>query len=175
MKFNRMAALALLLTAGLAACEDDDITGLVIADLTGTWDASTLTFSPTESSSTSNPVPFIALGGDLVVAIATTGQFSGTLTVPGALTGGEPQDLPVEGTMTLAEDDSGNDIIDVDFDATTEGIFAQAGLPFEDFDGPIDFTSSRITITNETTFDFDQDPETAEEPASLLLVLDKTG
>lgn len=175
MKFKRSAVFALLLTAGVAACDDDDLTGLVIGDLNGTWDASTLTFSPTESSSTSNPVPFISLGGDLVVAIGTNGAFSGTLTVPGAMTGGDPADVPVAGTMTLTEDASGNDVVDVNFDAETEATFAQFGLPFEDFDGPISVTSTRITITNETTFDFDFDPETAEEPAALLLVLDKTG
>lgn len=177
MTSTRTAAFAVLLSMSLVGCEDGITdTGLEVSDLAGTWDASTLTFSPTEDDSESNPVPFVALGGDLVVTITSDGAFTGTLTIPGAITAsGEPEDLPVAGTMSLTEDPSGADVLDVDFDTNTESIFAQAGLPFEDFDGPIDFTSSRITVTNETTFDFDFGGANPEEPALLLLVLDKTG
>lgn len=175
MMFKRTAAFAVLLGTAAVGCDDGDITGLVLSDLAGTWDASTLSFSPTEADSDATPVPFIALGGALVVTIAETGGFTGTLTIPSAVTGGDPQDVPVAGNMTLTEGAAGEDVIDVDFDETTENIFAQAELPFEDFDGPIDFTSTRITITNETTFDFDFGGPDPEEPAVLVLVLDKVG
>lgn len=175
MSIKRTAAFVALLAVGIAACDQlEEITGLTIDDLVGTWDASTLTYSPTETDSESQPIPFVTLGGDLVVTIADDGSFSGTLTVPGALTPTqEPADLPVSGQMTLTQDAEDNDVIDVNFDQTTEGVFTQAGLPFEDFDGPIDYTSTQITVTNETTFDFDLGGPNAEEPASLLLVMNR--
>ena len=172
MKLKRTVAMAALVAAvGMTACDENgDVTGIVIADLEGTWDASTLTFSPTSSTSTANPVPFVALGGDLVVMIDAGGDFTGTLTVPAAVTGGEEAELPVAGSMSVDEVD-GEDILTVDFSATTEAIFAGAGLPFADFDGPLTLTGSQLTVTNETTFDFDTAAGPNEAEAALLTLI----
>lgn len=177
MKVHRSAAAVLMMAAALAGCDsDDDPTGLVIADFQGSWEAETLAFTPTDEESESNPVPFIAAGGALEVTIGSTGNFTGTLTIPAAISpSGEPTPLDVSGTMSLAEDAQGNDIFDVDFDTATEATFDAAGLPFEDFDGPFQLSGNRLTITNETTFDFDFGGPAEAEAASMLMVLARTG
>lgn len=175
MSFKRSMAVAAFVAVGLAGCDSNgEVTGVVIADLEGSWDASTLTFSPTDPDSEASPIPFISLGGDLVVNIEANGDFAGILTVPGALTPSQQaEDVPVSGSMSITQvgDD---DVIVVNFDATTEGIFDQFGLPFEDFDGPFTLSGNQLTITNETTFDFDLGGPGAEEPALMTMILART-
>ena len=174
MNFKRSMAVAALVAAGLTGCDSNgDISGIVIADLEGHWDASQLLFSPSSSTSTSNPISFTLAGGDLVVDIASNGSFEGVLTVPGAITGGDPLPLDVGGTMTVEEVDD-EDMIVVDFDAATEGGFAAVGLPFADFDGPLTLSGNQITITNETMFDFDLGGPNEAEGAVMTMILVRT-
>lgn len=162
----RSAATLLLGVAALAACDDSGTEPTVtMADLAGSWEASSFRYSDANNSSLSLDI-ITQAQGSLDLTIQSSGAFAGTVIIPGTT----PENgVPVSGTLTL---NANAGTIDVDFSTATE----QLGL-FSDFtaDFTLNEAKTRLTWTNpDTSFDFpDQIDPRGEVDAVLVVVLEK--
>ena len=143
------AALAFALTLGVSACGDDEVGPgeWTLDDLEGTWVITRYEYSADADANETFDLIEEGTTGELV--INGNGGYTITFDTPGL-----PQ--PVVATGTLSIDANGN-VVDSD-----EG-------------GVINITreGDTITIRDETeSFDFDDDPQTPDEPADLLIVME---
>jgi uncharacterized protein YhdP len=165
MRLFRPAGALLMSAALFTACDDTGTDPIVMADIAGSWEASSFRYTDASNSSLSLDI-ITQAQGSLDVTIQSSGAFSGTVIIPGTT----PDDgLPVRGTLTLNADAG---TIDVDFDATTEGF----GL-FSDFTAAFTLNEAGTILTwtnSDTSFDFpDQIDPRGEVDAVLVVVLEK--
>jgi hypothetical protein len=155
MRFPRAARLAALMAgvALFAAC-DDDLTGLVISDFQGTWNATAIQFTAhADASRTLNLVP---LGGGLVLTLDANGNYSGTFTIPGE------QPIPITGTVTLVSDTQA-DIVFNWPPVVTEP-------PIANFRAEFELRGNNLTFTRQSAlFHFPGQPQ--PETSSLVIVM----
>lgn len=165
MKLFRSAGALLMTTALFTACDDTGTDPIVMADIAGSWEASSFRYSDASNSQLSLDI-ITQAQGSLVLDITSTGAFTGTVNIPGTTPEGG---LDVGGTLTL---DADAETIDVDFNTATE----QAGL-FSDFTAAFSLSEAGdiLTWTNsDTSFDFpDQIDPRGEVDAVLVVVLEK--
>ncbi len=149
MKLARFAFAAPLAALALG-CGGDEGTGpggITIADLAGTWDATTATF---EGVVGSGFVDVIADGGSVTLTITGDGRFTFVLTLPGE----SPE--TASGTMHFEEDAL---VMTFDDDPSDPTFFI------------FFFSDDTLTLAGEDEFDFDDDG--VDEPAILTLVLQR--
>ena len=169
MKLARTAVLMLALGAAVAACGDDDPEGpdqFTVADLQGSWDVSTFTYTPDDG--TPGPAALASLGlgiTDLTVTDAS-GTFEATVVLPDGQGGTQTINL---GQAPFAPNDIDivGDSIFIDFAQAVN----DSGL-FEDQPGTISASASGNIITivlPEVDFDFTLQGN-PQEPASLQIV-----
>ena len=148
---KRVAALGFALSLMGGACSGDESVGpgeWTIDDLQGTW-----TITRYEYTSDANPgdnFDLIEEGTTGTIVVNGNGAYSLTFNTPGL-----PQPVVTNGTFTI--NGSGN-VVD-----SEEG-------------GTIDITRAGNTITirdESATFDFDGDPDTAEENADVIIVWER--
>ena len=92
MKRNRMLSPLLALFALASACDSNDP-----SPIAGSYEATSFVVTETGEA----PIDVLAEGGDLTVTIASNNSTTGTLTVPGSLTGGGDQSFSMNGTAIL--------------------------------------------------------------------------
>jgi hypothetical protein len=149
MKLARFAFAAALGALALS-CGGDEGTGpggITIADLAGTWDATTATF---EGVVGSGFVDLIADGGSVTLTITGDGRFTFVLTLPGE----SPE--TASGTMHFEEDFL---VMTFDDDPSDPVFFI------------FFFSDDTLTLAGEDEFDFDDDG--VDEPAIITLVLQR--
>jgi hypothetical protein len=149
MRNPKLTALALSLLLGVAACGDDEVGPgeWTIDDLQGTWVITQLEYIADDDPDERFDVIEEGTSGQIV--INGNGNYTLTLSAPGPITS------TTTGTFTI--DDEGN-VVD-------------SNEP-----GDLDITRSGDTITirdESVTFDFDDDPETPDEAADLVMVWEK--
>ncbi|HEX6644732.1 MAG TPA: hypothetical protein VF037_08640 [Gemmatimonadales bacterium] len=149
MRNPTLAALALSLAIGVAACGDDEVGPgeWTIDDLQGTWTITQLEYTADDDPEETFDV--IDEGTTGTIVINGNGNYTLTLRAPGPITS------TTTGTFTI--DEEGN-VVD-----SNEA-------------GTLNITRSGDTITirdESVTFDFDDDPETADEQADLVMVWEK--
>ena len=93
MKFLRTFASVAFVGLATAGCSDSTDAELTIADLAGTWEATT--FRVTLDADPSVVFDLIAIGGSSEVVITAAGAYTETRTLPGV------GDVPDVGTFTL--------------------------------------------------------------------------
>ncbi len=149
MKLARFAFAAALAGALALGCGDEGTGpgGITIADLAGTWDATTATF---EGVVGSGFVDVIADGGSVTLTITGDGRFTFLLTLPGE----SPE--TTSGTMHFEEDFL---VMTFDDDPSDPVFFI------------FFFSDDTLTLAGEDEFDFDDDG--VDEPAILTLVLQR--
>ena len=150
MKLARCAFAAALAGALALGCGGDEGTGpggITIADLAGTWDATTATFVEVVGSGF---VDVIADGGSVTLTITGDGRFTFVLTLPGE----SPE--TASGTMHFEEDAL---VMTFDDDPSDPVFFI------------FFFSDDTLTLSGEDEFDFDDDG--VDEPAILTLVLQR--
>jgi hypothetical protein len=163
---KRLSAPGLLLLAAtvLTSCGDDDVTGLTLRSLSGSWTASSFAF--TSVAHPAHRVDLIAdLSGSLTLNLQANGTFTGTIHLPGTT----PIPLPIGGTVGL-DADAGT--MDVRFNQQTHAY----GF-FNDFLAHFTLDAGRTTLTwdfGPTPWDFPQNPGTGEEPATARVVLTRS-
>ena len=143
------AALAVPLLLGAAACGDDEVGPgeWTIDDLVGTWVVTQLEYTADDDSDQTFDV--IEEGTTGTITINSNGNYTLTLSAPGPITNTQT------GTFTIDE----------------EGNVVDSNEP-----GDLDISRSGDTITirdESVTFDFDEDPETPDEGADLVMVWEK--
>lgn len=151
-------AVVLVLLSIFVACnknkEEYPLTGpdLSMADIAGTWNATTANFSSYELDDDGQPffMDIIAEGGSFTLVIQNNGRFTSTITLPG-----EPDNIS---TGQLGFDDQ------------------WLAISFDEDPGEyeyyfIELVSEILTLRGETEFDFDDDG--LEEPASIDLVMER--
>jgi hypothetical protein len=148
MRNLKLSALLLALGIGAAACGDDEVGPgeWTIEDLQGTWVITQLEYTADDDDETFDVIDEGTTGS---IVINGNGNYTLTLSAPGPITS------TTTGTFTI--DDDGN-VVD-----SNEA-------------GNIDIMRSGDTITirdESVTFDFDEDPETPEEGADLVMVWEK--
>ena len=149
MKLARFAFAAALAGALALGCGGDEGTGpggITIADLAGTWDATTATF---EGVVGSGFVDVIADGGSVTLTITGDGRFTFVLTLPGE----SPE--TASGTMHFEEDA----LVMTFDDDPSDAVFFIFFL-----------SDDTLTLAGEDEFDFD---DGVDEPAILTLVLQR--
>lgn len=149
MRNLKLSALLLAVGLGAAACGDDEVGPgeWTIEDLQGTWVITQLEYTADDDNDQTFDVIDEGTSGSIV--INGNGNYTLTLSAPGPITN------TTTGTFTI--DESGN-VVD-----SNEG-------------GTIRITRSGDTITivdEDVTFDFDDDPETPDEDADLVMVWEK--
>ena len=148
MKFLRTASMLGLVMLAMTAC--DDATGVEVADLAGSWNATRFEYSD-DANPTFSIDAISDAGGSVTLDVQESGAFSGMIDIPGLT----PQALPIGGTFSID-----GDTLTVDFDAQTESY----GL-FGDFTASFSLNGDVLTFINtDTTFDF---PDTLEEQAGI--------
>jgi len=157
---SRRIALPAALIALLAGCSGDDATGpteTTVADLAGLWQASA--FSQTSDADPSVGADLIAMGGNMNWSVQTTGSFTGTAVLPGALVGtGGTITLPLSGVIRLVDANT----LRIDFVPEIPPLFTFLNAAF---------TLSGNTLTvidSRSSFDFDGDGQ--KEGASVRAV-----
>lgn len=123
---------------------------LSMADIAGTWNATTANFSGDELDAAGQPkfIDIIAEGGSVTLAVQTNGRFTSTIALPG-----EPVDIS---TGQLGFDDQ------------------WLAISYDDDPGEyeyyyIELVNQILTLRGPAEFDFDDDG--LEEPASLELIM----
>lgn len=116
MKITRLALTAVLFTSIVTACDDDDeVMGVGVADLVGTWEATSAVFtSNVDPSITVDAVP---LGGSATLTVTVDGRFTLITVLPGApaeIDTGIIVSITVD-TMTLLFDNEPNNPEAVNF------------------------------------------------------------
>lgn len=144
-----VAALVAMSGPGCGGDEDngtDPPAGVTLADLVGTWDATSVVYE-----SLDNPLlrfDLVALGGSLTLTVAANGDYTATIQPPGEAPETET------GTVTV----SGN-VIDLNVDGIPETV-------------EFDFTLLGNTLTMVTeSEEFDFDGDDIDDPARLTVVL----
>lgn len=164
MQLNRALSISLLAGAvALAACDDDDVTGPVIADFQGNWTASAVTY--TAHADATRQANIVALGGGLTLNVAANGTYEGVLTLP---TAGGPQPIPITGSVTLVPGtDNQADIV---FN-WPQGVPPQ----IDDFRATYTLQGNNLTFTrSDATFHFFMFGQAEAEPANLLIVMSRS-
>lgn len=167
MKLYRSAGAVLAAAALLTACDDNGTEPVVMADIAGSWDASSFRYTDANNSALSLDI-ITQADGSLTLDIDEDGSFTGVVDIPGTTPAGG---LDVGGELTLDSDDN---TIFVDFNTATE----MAGL-FSDFEAAFTLSEAGdvLTWTNtDTSFDFPDQLETeprGEVDAFLVVVLEK--
>ena len=149
MRNLKLATFLLALGLGAAACGDDEVGPgeWTIDDLVGTWVITELEY--TADNDNDRTFDVIEEGTTGTITINGNGNYTLTLSAPGPITS------TTTGTFTI--DEEGN-VVD-----SNEA-------------GDLDITRSGDTITirdESVSFDFDEDPETPEEGADLVMVREK--
>lgn len=149
-KKTAAASLVLALALGAAACGSDESVGpgdWTLDDLEGTWEITRYQYTADEGS---DVFDLIDNGFSGEIEINSDGTYVFTLDAPGL-----PNPIVTNGTFTI--DASGN-VVDSEEGGTID----------------IERDGDTITIRDESvTFDFDDDPETPEEPADALIIWQK--
>ena len=149
MRNLKLATLLLALGLGAAACGDDEVGPgeWTIEDLQGTWVITQLEYTADDDNNETFDV--IDEGTTGTIVINGNGSYTLTLSAPGPITNTQ--------TGTFNIDDNGN-VVDSNEPGTLN----------------ISRSGDTITIRDESvTFDFDEDPETPEEGADLVMVWEK--
>ncbi len=129
----------LLFTLLTGACGSDGSGDITVADLEGTWVATSLTVTANDDPGQS--IDLIAVGGSMEMAADESGRVEGTLTVPAALGGG---DLPVMGQLDVVDQET----MAVSFDPEIPPLLVG-------YSGPFTLEGSTLTVTDEEgSFDF---------------------
>lgn len=149
MRSLKLTAVLLALGLGAAACGDDEVGPgeWTIDDLEGTWVITQLEYTADDDEDQTFDV--IDEGTSGTITINGNGSYTLTLSAPGPITS------TTTGSFTI--DDNGN-VVD------------------SNESGNLNITRSGDTITirdESVTFDFDEDPETPEEGADLVMVWEK--
>lgn len=155
MKLARIASVIVLALFVFAACDDDDPSGPVIADLAGFWNATQFQYDDATGDFPGFGIDAIVDGGGTITLdVEESGAFSGTLSIPDLTVDpqtGETITIPIGGTISLIDDNT----LSIDFNAATE----QLGF-FGDFDASYTLTGDVLTFVNDdTSFDFPDDTE----------------
>ena len=90
---------------GLTACEDGGPTEpdvLTLDDLSGVWEIASFSFTPNQGSLPAYDL--MALGGAAALSIQPGGNFTGTVLLPGIITGEGDLSFPIAGVIRLMED-----------------------------------------------------------------------
>lgn len=159
MKNFRPAAVLVLSALAMSACDDDDSTGVTIADLEGQWEASS--FAYTDAANPNFSIDAVqTVGGTVTLDVEENGAFEGTLYVPGLTQNpanpNQTITVPIGGTLRILDQRT----LEVDFDGQTESL----GL-FDDFEADFALNGDVLTWENDdTSFDF---PDSLEESAGL--------
>ena len=157
MKFARTLGVLALSAFTLAGCDDDDPTGVTVADLEGFWNATQFQYTDATGDYPSFGIDAVSatVGGSVTLDVASNGSFDGTIMVPGLTVNpatGETIEVPIGGTLSLNDDGT----LGIDFNAQTE----QLGF-FGDFDAEYTLSDDVLTFENDdTSFDF---PDAVEQ------------
>ena len=149
MRNLKLSALLLAIGLGAAACGDDEVGPgeWTIDDLVGTWVITQLEYTADDDNEQTFDV--IDEGTTGTIVINGNGNYTLTLSAPGPITS------TTTGTFTI--DDNGNV---VDSNEAGNVNIARSG--------------DTITIRDESvSFDFDEDPETPDEEADVVMVWEK--
>ena len=152
-------AATLLLFSAIVACDKDKEeypligTDLSMADIAGTWDATTANFSSYELDDDGQPyfIDILAEGGSFTMVIQKNGRFTATITLPG-----EPDNIS---TGQLGFDEQWLAITFDDDPGEYEYYF-------------IELVNEILTLRGPTEFDFNGDD--LDEPASLELIMERS-
>jgi hypothetical protein len=149
---------ALFAASSLGACDAAgplEVDGLVIADLAGVWELTAI--AVTSDADPSVRFDLIGAGGATTFSIQSSGNFTGSVLIPAALTGGVDMTVPLSGVMRLMAEGTQ---LWINFVPEVPPFFTTMQASFE-LDG------GALTILNEgSAFDFDGDG--VPEPATLF-------
>lgn len=162
MKLMRAAAFGLLAaTVGLAGCDDDDDpTGPDISAFAGTWTATEIRYTSNQDPNRQLEITNPLVGGGLTLDIEVDGDFTGTITIPGAGT------FNLKGDVTL----EGDNEADVDFDWTGSPFENAPQKPIEDFTATYVLQGNNLTFTRtDATFHFPGRP--APESSTVVITM----
>ncbi len=130
MRLTRLS-LALMLVGALAvACSDDDPTGVTIADLVGTWNATAVTFTAVADTTPATidlPIPVVTVTAE----IEADGSFTFTISVPGTADQVLTGDFEITGanTFSLTADVDPTNPLTGTFSLSTDGNTLTIDLP----------------------------------------------
>ncbi|HUE77052.1 MAG TPA: hypothetical protein VMM83_03855 [Longimicrobiales bacterium] len=160
MKLYRSGGALVMAAALFAACDDTGTDPVVMADLAGSWEASSFRYTDAENSQITLDIITDAQGS-LTLDITSTGAFTGLVIIPGVTPEGG---YPVGGTLTL-DADAGT--IFVDFNAASEALFSDFTATFT-----LNEAGNILTWTNpDTSFDFPDSFDPRGEVAAVLVVV----
>ena len=149
MKLARKAVTVMLLAATVAACDEEgDPTGILVADLAGSYSVQTFEYEADDGSASFDlaTVP-ASQGGPLGITemtVATDGSFAGEMKLP---VQGTIQTFDVGGEIEILSDNT----MRIDFDQDTDNL----GI-LDDFeDGTFSLNGDNLTLVlPDVTFDF---------------------
>ena len=150
MKFLRTASVLVLSAFVIVACDDEDTTGIEVADLAGTWDATQFEYTDNDNPTFSLDV-ISDLSGDLTIDVAESGSFTGTLFIPNITA----DTVPLGGSFSIT-----GDTLSIDFNSASE----MTGL-VSDLDAEYQLSGDVLTLTNDgVSYDF---PDQLEQAVGL--------
>lgn len=156
MKFARFVSVFVLAIFAVAACDEADPSGPVVADFAGFWNATQFQYDDATGDFPGFGIDAIAeANGTITLDVEESGAFSGTLRIPNLTVNpqtGETITIPIGGTISLI----GDNTLSIDFNEATE----QFGF-FGDFDASYTLTGDVLTFVNDdTSFNF---PDAVEQ------------
>ncbi|TFH64663.1 MAG: hypothetical protein E4G90_07640 [Gemmatimonadales bacterium] len=142
----KQRSIGVLVFAAIVGCSDS--TGVEIADLTGTWNATVVEF--TNPANTAVKFELINEGGSLSLVVAANGDYTLNVLFPGDPVEVQQGTIGIVGNvLTLSETGQGS---------PTDFVFTLSG-------------NTLTLTTNDVEFDFDDDG--TDEPASLRIVFQR--
>jgi hypothetical protein len=155
MKLARTLGVLTLAVFAVAACDDDDTTGVEIDSFAGLWNATQFEYTDDSGrtlpgTSTPPSIDLISSGGSVTLDVDANGEFAGSLVAPGLTPEGG---VPISGMISLVNDNT----LSIDFDATTLAIVCPTpeACLFESFDATYNLNGDVLTFVNDDTeFDF---------------------
>src|SRR5436190_155271 len=155
MRLTSAFSLPLLVGVLAVGCSSDTkVTGPNIAQFQGTWNATSIVYTSTTSTTTTFDA--FSVGARLAMIIAADGKFSGTFLVPPNPT------IPMTGSITLTSTTQGN----IAFIWPTPAL--QANPPITDFTATYAISGNQLTFTRQGTT-FPAGHPLAGQPATLVI------
>lgn len=117
MKFARTLAVVAVAATLAAGCKDSGPDEVTIADLVGTWVATSFTFA---NPAATQPFDLIANGGGFTLAVSADGTVTGTTTILGTIEAFTTTMTVAGGTITVMDPDVPSEVL-YNFTFTLDG------------------------------------------------------